>query len=215
MIPLRREKYLMMLKLDSKEGVTILVVQSSITSRHLPILKAGLTKLIKSGKLSIVLDLMGLKETDLPTEADRKEILSYRQYAQSLGGQLLVASPIVGIGHATTLEAAVKTFGTLLANLQAKEKQLLAEYEALKKRKETLDDKLQSLVGDDIKTLRRENSVLKKSVKALEDQVTHYFKIRSNPMDLASVKTKLATVQATLKSVLEQEGVLSVDGGKK
>lgn len=204
-----RESERVKLKLESQEGVTILCVTEDVLTQHAAILKAGITKLFKSGKKVILLDMTGITSLD---EGVDKEILNIQAMAPELDSQLVVASPLDGLGQAPTRELVLKQMSTALFGLMATEAKLQVKLKRLEKQKLELNNKLNSLSSSDVslQTLRKENSDLKTRVRRLERQICKLMNSRVEPKPFPMLDDRMDMVNKTLSNILGQDGVVSV-----
>ena len=199
----------MKLKLEVQEGITILSVTEDVQAQHGPILKAGIAKLFQSGKKSILLDLTAVTQLDEPAA---KDIEAIRATAPELEGQLVVASPLEGLGQAPNREIAIKQINSPLFGLLATEAQLTAKLKRLDKQKNEFNEKLTSMksADGDILKLRKENSDLKQMIRTLEKQVYKLLTVRIDSTKNDAITDRIAMVEKTVSEILVQDGVLSV-----
>ncbi len=200
----------MKLKLEAKGGVTILGVTEDVGAQHVPVLKAGLTKLFESGKKAVLLDVAGAVGMAPSVLA---EIIGIQNIAADHGAQLMIVSPTPGIGNASSRDEALGLMTSPIGNLMAEEARLSAKLSRLTKRKTELENALASTAATekDIKRLRKENSDLKTLVGGLERQLERLLRERiPKGAELPSLASKRMTIEKTATVVLEVSGVLQV-----
>lgn len=202
----------MKLKIDTHEGITILALTEAITVQHLPVLKAGLSKIAGSGRKRIVLDLTGVKESEI--EAACLEELSI------LPGwaQLTIDALVIWAGGPPALQGQLSLADALNfikspdALLQVKEAKLKIELRGLEKFKTQLEGTLQKLEQNkELLKVKRENSECRAAITFLEDQISQRLKSRLEPYPADFTKIKMDSLHKTLVSVLEQDGLLPID----
>src|SRR6185312_2949960 len=98
----------MKLKLENQAQATVLVVTETIEPSHLPILKAGLGKLVQAGKKAIVLDFSSVAEKDFKDPGLITQVQELKSWAETLGAKILVVSSIANLAHAPNREEALK-----------------------------------------------------------------------------------------------------------
>lgn len=200
----------MKLKLEVKGSITILGVTEDVAHQHVPVLKAGLGKIFESGKKAVVLDLaetQGLSPTTLA------EILGIQAIAADAGAQLVLVSPIPGLGGASSRDEAIQMLTSPIGRLMAQEAGLNAKLTRLTKRKIELENALNSTAAaeKEIRKLRKDNSDLKTLISGLEQKVQRLFEQRTTPVgDPAALASRRVTVEKTSTVVLEVAGILQV-----
>jgi hypothetical protein len=201
----------MKLKMESQENVTVLVVTEAIEPSHLPILKAGLTKLIQSGKKAILLDFTSVGEKDFKEPSLLQQISELRGWAAAMDAQVAVISANPKLGHAAQRVEGVQLVTSQIAQLLALEARLQAQLRTLEQRKADLEKKLGAAgAADDLKKVQQQNSLLKKNITAAEKISRRYLKLRSKEQQ-AKLPAQQATQENLIKLMeqfLKQEGVL-------
>lgn len=112
----------MQLKLSEQKGVQILAILGDIDSRGFAVLKAGLTKIFKTGKNKIILELKGVTKVE---PACLKALAEMNVLARELAGQIVFASgspEIVKTAQSTGAPPPVPCFTTLELALLSFEK---------------------------------------------------------------------------------------------
>jgi hypothetical protein len=204
----------MKLKLETQNNssleVTVLVVTEKVELSHLAVLKAGLTKLIQSGKKNLLLDLAALQASDIAESSLPKLVLDLRTWAVGFGAQVLVISPIEALGHAKTREEGIKVLGSAEGPLLAMEAKLQAELKAAQEKKEMVSKKLtQTSNSGDPKLLQKTNSMLKRSISETEKLVEKFLKLRqSDPHSLPAFQLSREALEEVLTTALKKEGIL-------
>ncbi len=200
----------MKLKLEAQNSVTILTVSEAVTPQDIAVLRAGVNKLIQGGKKSILLDAIAVPNECAPA---LQEVAGFQNFVQDANAQLIVASPLQGVGHAPTRPEALQVLQSPLANLLSLEAKLQYQIKELEKQKSTIEQKLAAAPSGegDVKTLQKENSRIKALIKDLEKQIEKKLKSRKEPWKPDELsQAKAETLRRTLTAVLEQEGVLPV-----
>lgn len=197
----------MKLALEAQEGVTVLVVTEDVLVPHAAILKAGIRKMAAAGKKSLLIDLTAVTP---PNDAALRAIAEIRAEASSLGAQIAIASPVQGVGDASTRAEALAQMRSVLGGLLSSEASLKARRDQLEKRKAELTQKLSGSGMSDveIKALRKSNSDLKKTVRRLEAHVVALFGAWSSFRAPDPQLKRQEQVDQVLSSVLGQENIL-------
>ncbi|MCM2323674.1 MAG: hypothetical protein NDJ90_10480 [Oligoflexia bacterium] len=200
----------MKLKLEVQNAIVILAVSESIAAQQIAVLKAGLNKLIQSGKKTILLDLSDPNLAVAP--ADVNALAELREWAVDNGAQLMIASAMTGLGDGPTREETLKLLTSPLGRLLLLEGRLRAQLKGLTQRKLELEQKLTSVSAEanSILTLRKENGELKKRIRDLEKQLRFRVEHRTRPFETPGMDAKREAATRVLISVLEQEGILPV-----
>jgi len=178
----------MKLALREEDGCSILSVQGEIDEHNFGVLKAGLSKLFKSGKNRIVLHLEDAGNLPDPL---LQELAILDVFARELSGKLLIASehldlqtrasalqrpPLYAIQP--TVEAALTLFKEGDANEAMDFALRLQQSEA---RAASLEAQLKLKDGSDSQALREENAELRERVKLLEAQLGEFAAQRPQP----------------------------------
>jgi hypothetical protein len=226
----------MKLKLENQETATILQVTDTIEASHLPILKAGLTKLFQAGKKTIVLDFTAVTEKDFKDPALIQQIADLRSWASPLGGQVAVVSTIARLSHAPSRADALKLFVATapvaaatpaqaapiaaapaapaapasFANPAEEEAHLTAQLKQLEAKKSELEKKLGGdAAAADLKKLQQLNSKLKKEIAHAEKIARRYLKLRTKePIAVGPEKAAQDNLNKLVDSFLTQEGLV-------
>lgn len=201
--------YRMKLKLEVQAGITILCVTDEVEAQHAAILKAGLTKLFQVGKKVVLLDLTTTTQVSYETLRD---LALFGQQAPDFDAQLAVACREEGFGIAKTRTEALRAMGTQMFMLQGTEARLHAQIRKLEFRKSESSSQLNatSAQAEDLKSLKRESSDLKKLIVDIEAHVEALLRERLSPMKSGAFNERFESIQKALVAVLEQEGILPV-----
>ena len=199
----------MKLRLVAKNGIPILVVTEDLSHQHAEVLKMGIAKLFQSGKRTIILDLTGVTHAE---PVDLTDVAAFGLDTPEVRNQLIVASPIEGVGHAPNLLGALQLVGTPIAKLMATEAWLKNRFKTLEKKRVDLKALLEKAGpgSGEIKSLKMANGELKRLVGNLEQQIEQFLKDRKAPIRSDFLRINPASVEDTLKAILEQEGILQV-----
>lgn len=223
----------MKLKLENQDTATILQVTDTIEASHLPILKAGLTKLFQAGKKAIVLDFTAVTEKDFKDPALIQQIADLRTWASTLGSQVAVVSTIAKLSHAPSRADALKLLATppsaaqpaaaapaaapaapaaptSFANPAEEEASLAAQLKQLEVKKSELEKKLGGdAAAADLKKMQQLNSKLKKEIAQAEKIARRYLKLRTKePVPAGPEKAAQDNLNKLVDSFLTQEGLL-------
>jgi hypothetical protein len=198
------------------EGITLLVVTEGIESSSLAILKAGLNKLVASGRRNILLDCTDLKESDIQDATLFAQISDLRGWAASLegGAQVLVVSSIERMGHVRTREEGITLLNSGTAHLLALEAKLQNDIKVLQARKAELEAKLtQASAAGDPKALLKQNSDLKRSIADTDRLTRRFLKNRSPhssnaPFQVPATELLQENLDQLLNAALKKEGIL-------
>jgi hypothetical protein len=198
----------MKLKLEIEQGIAILSVTESVGPQDVLVLKAGLTKLIQSGKKSILIDLTRALKPG--PESVIQELASLPAWAQATDAQVIFASSLSQLGPSTTRDQALHSFNSSGAKLLSVEAKLVSQLTALQQKKTVAEQKLSGRAAEegDLKTMRRENAELKKLVRTLEKQIRDLLKSRREPFLSPITQPQIDAAQRTIINVLKQEGTI-------
>lgn len=190
--------------------ITLLGVTEGIEANSIAILQAGLKKLIAAGRRSVLLDCSNLKESDFQESSLPEQVSNLREWASSLGAQVIVVSAIEKLGHVRSREEGITLLSTGTAPLLALEAKLQSDVKALQARKAEIEAKIrQASSSGDPKALRRQNSDLKKSIADAERLSRRFLKNRANdPFQVPATELLQQTLGQMLDTVLKKEGIL-------
>lgn len=199
----------MKLKLETQDQITVLVVTDTIELAHIPVLKAGITKLFQSGKKTLLLDLTAVPEAQLKVEALRAQLAELRTWALTQDADVVVVSSVAG--NAKSRGEGVALLTSPLAKQQALETKLRVQIQQLETQKTKLTQALSLLGADaDLKKVRIRNSQLKKDILAMEKVAKKFFTRRNTKKARASepLESGLQNLTTLLDDFLKKEGVL-------
>jgi hypothetical protein len=215
----------MKLRLDQIKDISILEASEDISVHEISILKAGIGKLLKSGKNKIILNLTNAKK--LSTEM-MEVILHFQSIAFELKGELI----LVGQGDLvheviqkkgkgnylkffTSKEAAVSSFdGDLKGTAATKDPALemsLADVKKLVEKAQAENQKLKSSnsgKGSELKKVLSENALFKRKIRKLEKELEVIKKDHKTPANLDFIDAKIKTVETALFDLLKQDKLL-------
>lgn len=212
----------MKLRLNQERDISILDVLEEVSVQNVSVLRAGVSKLLHSGKNKIILNLVDAKHLAMEVI---KEIVSLHLIASELKGEILL------VGQADMVRQAIKSFATpppvrcfatkeaaLGAFEQEKPRPVIsdkpdpfAEYKAqiakLEAENKSLKGKLEGRNSDETKKLKQEHSQLQQHAKTLEEQLHALIKERKKPFQMDSLETKISQLETALAEALSKEGV--------
>ena len=180
----------MKLKLDTTTEIITLFVTEDVSVQHGAILKAGLMKLIQSGKKKVVVDLTGVTKAE----------------PQALKLLLALPAPLKAAGIELIVRGAPATAAPAGGPLS--ESELEARRAQLESRRDQLRRQLDAASSGalDVKTLRKESSELRDRIAELEAQVRQLLKTR--PTAAVPIDPRTGPLLKFLDTILEQQGVL-------
>lgn len=200
----------MKLKLETQDSVTILVVTERIESSHIPILKAGMAKLIQSGKKAILLDFTAVTEKDFAEPALLQQVADLRAWGSEAQAQVVVASAISAVGHTANRADGLKLMASPSDSLLSQENALKAKCEVLEKQKAEMTAKLSAGESTELKKVQLEGSTLKRNIKHVEQISRSLLKLRKQPpVKTPALQMNQEKLAELLNSLLTQEGVIS------
>lgn len=187
----------MKLKLEQQDPVTILTVSEDVTFETIPVLKAGLSKLFKSGKEAILLDMSSVSLADLKPATVAAEIAALPGWANEEGFDLLIASRLPEISTISDRAKALEIFASPIADLLLEEASLQTTVKDLQRKKSALEDRLKSLKTDEakIKKLQAQKSKNLLLIDVLSRQVKKFAGHRTESLFMKTdTHAKLAKV---------------------
>jgi anti-anti-sigma regulatory factor len=195
----------MKLKMEKRDDVQVLVVTEALGLPQALVLRAGLSKMLRTGVKQLVVDLTGA--TPLDPKA-LEQLGDARNEADTADVTLVFVAADPEWADAPTTDAAIQRLKSPLGDLLTEEAKLHAQLKKLQRRKHALETRLGADGGQDTKTLRKENSDLKNSVTWLENVVEAMVKARKEPAFIASTEKKMERLKEILAAILEQVGLL-------
>ncbi len=201
----------MKVNLRQEESVSILEVSGPLDHHNFQVLKAGITKLLRSGKNRIVLSLIDATALESDT---LREIAIIDVYARELAGKIVLASgseelkesvklfakpPVIPI--LSSVELAIDYFKKAepLAEEEEDVGALKAKLEAKAKEVEALEARLKLQDPKEMNELRSANAELKAKISLLEGQVDQMVKEKRQPVDAEGFLEKVATMEDMIK----------------
>src|SRR5262249_42483465 len=126
----------------------------------------------------------------------------------------VVASPLTGVGHATSREDAMKLIRSLMFSLKYAESKLTTLLEKLEKRKVDVTAKMAGVAVSDqeIIQVRSENAELKRAVERLDQDIRKLTTGRRSVEGMDSLEKKREIMEKLLMTMLAREGILSSTG---
>ncbi len=205
----------MKLKLETHDSVTVLVVTEAIPLQQAQVLRAGLGKLIDSGKAPIVIDLTQLKAADLTDALAIAEVASLPGWALEKKAQVLIASAQPHLGQAPSRAEAIALLSSPSAALLARESQLQARRTVLMAQKAALEKQL-SLAppGSDPKVIQKETSDLARAFGVMRLEIESLMLAPEGsstapaPYSSEAMIARRVTLYKTITTVLTQQGIL-------
>lgn len=197
----------MKLRLENKGAITVLTVTEDLDEKQLSVLKAGLLKMLRTDTTIIVLDLIGLGEASSEV---LKELLEQKKVATQFRAQLFIVSQIPGIGDFRTRDEAFAHVLIPMNFLSGLERCMESRLKSLAAERKDLEKRLSGVRGNtnEINHLRKEHSDLKYLESFLEEEVKKLF-LRRKPLDEnPQLTAKTESLDRTLTTVLEMEGLL-------
>jgi len=199
----------MKLKLDAETGIKILSITESVSAQDAAILKAGLMKLFTPDVKVVILNLAQI--ADCPS-ATLIEISNFRNAVPNKDARLLIVHSHPDVADAPSIEKAKELATSPLGSLLAMEARLQSRLKSLKSKKAELEQKIGSSGGkgeDDVKTLKKENSDLKRMIKNMHKEVETMLKERQEPITDATLSAQATEIDKILITILSQEGFVS------
>lgn len=193
------------LKLEAQGETTVLSVMDLVSASDVQILKAGLNKLIRSGKKSIILDLSNLPETSFQPREVVQEISLLKSWASEIGGTLGIKSPLADFAEADESE---------LSKLLAQESRLKTQIDLLMKRRAEAEQKVSAVSsgGTDLRSLRQENSALESLIHDYEQKIRLLLPKKTTNFEDSAVQSKSVELMNILLPHLQKDGLVPAGG---
>ncbi len=196
----------MKLKLTEMRGIQILSVSGGIDDAAFAVLKAGITKIMRSGKNRIVLELA---EVSALSDTTAMELATFNKLAKELAGEVVIAaanealrSQFLGLQFKPTVtakasvEEALQVFGSPGESPAAGS----AEVTALRQELQALKQKLlDGEKGGEIGKLRREHAEFQKANVLLREQIEQMLIARRTPADEPGFLEKIRGLESQLE----------------
>jgi hypothetical protein len=218
----------MKLKLSAERDIAILDILEDVSLENVPVLRAGIAKLLSSGKNKIILNLVEAKVLALDVI---KEIVKLHQIAAELKGNIVLVGQGAGIKEAlrsfptppsiksfSTREAALASFDALAAAAPPPNPDSPAsteEIKLLRNKRAKLDAINKSLKAkvanrnvDEFRKLRFENAIFQQQLTMLEDELRFLQKDNKPPFELESTSAKIKQLEVALNDFLKKLGLI-------
>ncbi len=219
----------MKLKLSNDKDVAILDVMEEVSAQNVSVLRAGIQKLLQSGRNKIIINLSEAQRLDIETI---KDIIKLHMAAVELKGDIML------VGQGDLIRQAIKTFSappgikffeareaaiaamsesdTAVAAVDysaggdphGKLKQQVAKLEAENK---ALKAKVTLAIADELRKLRFENGIFQTQLWALEEHLHVIRKERKKPYAMETVEAKMKILNEALIGFLKTEELLAKD----
>lgn len=215
----------MRLRLNQERDISLLDVLDDVSVQNVSVLRAGIAKLLSSGKHKIILNLVDAKQ--LAIEVIR-EIVKLHQIASELKGEIVL------VGQGDMVKQAIKSFPTPpsiryfstreaalnallgehteeapVARIEGPNSELRAHLEKLQTENKKLKEKIAKNNVEEIRKLRFENGVFQQQSMAMEEQLKAIVKERKPAPDSEGTQTKINQIEKSLNEFLVKEGLVS------
>ncbi|MEW6055636.1 MAG: STAS domain-containing protein [Bdellovibrionota bacterium] len=218
----------MRLKLSQEKNIAILDVLDDVDAHNADVLRAGIGKLLKSGKNRIIINLVGANRIQLNVI---REIINLHLIATELNGQIVL------VGQGEMVKQAIQSFANPppIKYFSTREAALAALIEAGKSRtgvgiksaaaakagdpktylakleaeNKSLKAKIASRKADEISKLRKENRELERRINLLQAQQRHLSKEQRHGYEDEGIQKKIKLLETSLEGFLAQEGLLT------
>ena len=223
----------MKLKLSSERDIAILDVLEEVSPENVAILRAGITKLLQSGKVKIVMNLSEAKnlKIDVVREVLKLGVLTAEQKGTLVlvGQGDAIQQAVRALGAASPVkvflnrEAAMAAFsqgaaGGSQAAAAATKARLTAatgtnvdlknQLNKLQAENTSLKEKLANRNIDEVRRLRFENGIFQQQLEAMDEQLKSMLKEPKRPFVMESVQTKIQQLETALEVFLDKEGLM-------
>jgi hypothetical protein len=218
--------------------VAILEVQENVSAENVSVLRAGITKLLKSGKNKIILNLVDAKQVSIEVIRD---VIKLHLVAAELKGEIalcgypdLVAQAVRGFASpppvkffvtkeqalasmtgVTQMGAPIATgsqqidYAAMVIDPSDPNAPMRAHLTKLENENKMLKAKVATLDKGELRKLRYENGVFQGMLSSLEEELKSLTKDRKKPTDIESIQTKLNQLENAMGEFLRGEGLLS------
>jgi hypothetical protein len=198
----------MKLELKTEKDIQILVVTGPLTEHDIKVLRAGITKLFKSGKNKIILELTDA--SGLPAEVLR-ELSVLNLLAREMSGEIVLSN----VDAAT--QQKIKTFAKpppvlsfpdrasaieSFSPQQEPEAEGSKALEDKKKEIQALKEQLRNKETSELAKLRKDNAELGAKIKTLEQQLLAMVIERRAPPDAQSYDEKIRSLETQVESLM-------------
>ncbi len=187
----------MKLALSSEKNVEILVAQGPIVAHDIQVLRAGIQKILRTGKNKIILELPGSDE--LPSEVLR-ELATFDIVARELAGRIVLAqvSPL--------LKSKIEVFAKPPVILSFETRPQALGFLNAPPPPEVMPEAAKPAESDthllEFSNLKAQVAELERKNKALEEQIVVTTLKRRMPGDEAVYLEKIKTLEAKIEALL-------------
>ena|SRR3989344_3400916 len=195
----------MKLKFETKDDISILLIQGDIDRHHFAVLKAGITKFLRDRKKNVVLNFAAAEKIDdevihelgsLAT-IDEGCTVALSGVAPELKQQILKISALTGIGIFGSDEEAIRVFReSAKVGVPEELKKKLAEQDA---EIAALKEQLKILSGKSGKSAQ--DAELTTKNRTLEEQLRFFVLERRIPPDREAIEKKIALLDETIQDL--------------
>lgn len=185
----------MKLSLSSRKGVEVLGVSGSIADHGVKVLRAGLTKILKTGKNRIVLELPGGQ--DLSSEAIR-DVAAFDVLARELSGRIVLA------GVSSELKTKIEAFAKPPVILCFETTDGAVEFLAAPPRPEIAEAAGAESPKQEEDSLKKRVAALERENKALKEQVILTTLARRAPANEADYVSRIELLESKLEKALAE-----------
>jgi hypothetical protein len=197
--------------MEAQDNVAILTVSEALELDKIAVVRAGLSKLVRSGKKDILVDFTGLLAATALIPRFKEEVLSLKIALAQMGAHLVCVGSIQDVTDVPTREEGLHLLSSTLAKLSIQVSVLKHEIAHLSHRREELARAVeQAGATGDVRALKKENSDLRAKAVHLEAQIQMNLKGRREPYSSTVLAAKKADLESVLKSVLAQQRLIPV-----
>ncbi len=193
----------MKIALETLKGISVLSVTETVTEHDIEVLRAGLVKILKTGKNKIILELP--KNDSLPSEVIR-ELASFDIMARELAGRLVLA------GITAVLKTKIEVFAMPPVILTFENREKAIEFFAAPPAVETPvapanianSNEAAAAAVDEQNSFKTRIHELEQENKLLKEQIVLATIARRPPSDEAGYLEKIASLEGKIAKMLEQ-----------
>lgn len=218
----------MKIKLVAHKDVPVLVISEDLPAEKIPVLKAGLKKLLCTGKDRIILELSGVQS--LAPQAII-EVGRFHELAKELSGKIILVSRspevvrVIAEAHVSSLMPVLMSLDeavdVLLQSTKAqaeedidgmrllkeREKQVRDEIAKMGANNQALEAKLKGMSDAEIKKLRYEKREFARRIKILESQLEKFPRARKSAPLKPEFEAKLRALEEAALGMLKSQGI--------
>jgi anti-anti-sigma regulatory factor len=188
------------IKLDTEKSIAILSVTETVTSHDVEVLRAGIIKILKTGKNRIVLEIP--KNESLPSDVIR-ELASFDILARELAGRLVLAEVT------PMLKSKIEVFAMPPVILTFESRAQALEFFLTPPKTEQTPAPESSASDVATEALRQEQSSFRSRIleleaenKLLKEQIVLATIARRLPADEAGYRERISTLEAQIEKLL-------------